>query len=123
MFFGFLRREELVLPTKRDELDPIVSDFLEHLWASGEGRSVASNVLAGLQDFDPKLKGTLPGSWRLMKTWTTKELPNRAPPLTEPILRAMVGWAYFSQHFNFGLSLMVEDVPVSFCLCKRGKFT
>lgn len=42
-----------------------------------------------------------------MKTWSANELPNRAPPLTESILRAMVGWSYFKQRYDFGLSLMV----------------
>ena len=42
-----------------------------------------------------------------MKTWTTNEVPNRAPPLTEAVLRAMVGWAIFHEHFGFGLSLLV----------------
>ena len=69
-FFDFLNTENLVLPTKRDLMDGLVSDYLEHLWAQGEGRATAtrSTFLAALQDFDPKLKGNLPGSWRLMKT-------------------------------------------------------
>ena len=106
-FFDYLQSEELQLPSKRDAMDALVSDYLEHIWAAGEGRSLASNVLAGLQDQDPKLKGCLPGSWRLMKTWTTNEIPCRAPPLTEPVLKAMVGWAIFNQEFAFGLSLLV----------------
>ena len=84
-----------------------MGDYLEHLWSEGEGRATANNFLAALQDFDPKLKGHLQISWRLMKTWTTNEIPNRAPPLTESILKAMVGWAIFHQHFSFALSLLV----------------
>ena len=106
-FFAFLRRENLILPTKRQDLDGLVSDYLEHLWAEGEGRAAGSNVLAGLQDFDPKLRGQLPCSWRLMKTWASNELPNRAPPLPESVLRAMVGWAATHEHYSFGLSLLV----------------
>jgi hypothetical protein len=30
------------------------------LWSAGEGRAVASNFLAALQDFDPKLKEPTP---------------------------------------------------------------
>ena len=74
-FFDFLNKENLVLPTKRDLMDGLVSDYLEHLWAQGEGRATASTFVAALQDFGPKLKGNLPGSWRLMKTWTTHEVP------------------------------------------------
>lgn len=106
-FFQYLRRENLVLPKQRDGLDSIVADYLEYLWSEGEGRAVASNVLAALQDFDPKLKHNLPSSWRLMKTWSIHEVPNRAPPLTDAVLEAMVGWAFFNNYPSFGLSLLV----------------
>eukprot|EP00438_Fugacium_kawagutii_P012262 Skav216878 [mRNA] locus=scaffold1042:446387:450699:+ [translate_table: standard] len=82
----------LHIPRKRDHMDGLVSDYIEHLWSEGEGRAAASTFLASLQDYDPKLKGCLPASWRLMRTWTTHEVPNRAPPLTESILRAMVSF-------------------------------
>eukprot|EP00435_Cladocopium_sp_Y103_P066484 s548_g28.t1 len=57
----------------------------------GEGRATASTFLAALQDYMPKLKHHLPGSWRLMKTWATHETPSPAPPLTEAVVQAMVG--------------------------------
>ena len=106
-FFNYLRTEGLVLPKKRDAMDDLVGDYLEFLWSEGEGREVASNFLAALQDFDPKLRGALPASWRLMKTWTTHEVPNRAPPLTEPILKAMCGWGVFHKEYSFCISLLV----------------
>ena len=106
-FFQFLNNEGLELPTKRSAMDDLISDYLEHLWAEGEGRACASTFMAALQDFDPKLKGNLASSWRLMRTWVANEIPARAPPLTESILRAMVGWAIFHEHYSFGLSVMV----------------
>ena len=106
-FFDFLKLEGLELPSKRDHMDALVGDYLEHLWADGEGRAAASNFLAALQDFDPKLRGQLPMSWRLMRTCATNEVPNRALPLTEAVLKAMVGWAFFHEHHKFGLSLLV----------------
>eukprot|EP00435_Cladocopium_sp_Y103_P043465 s1760_g12.t1 len=76
-FFSYLRREGLELPSKRDSMDGIVADYLEYLWAEGEGRATASTFLAALQDYEPKLKHNLPASWRLMKTWTTHEVRQR----------------------------------------------
>jgi hypothetical protein len=58
-FFAYLKREGLTLPRRRDDLDGMVGDYLEYLWSEGEGRATASNFLAALQDFDPKLKGHL----------------------------------------------------------------
>lgn len=43
-----------------------------------------------------------------MRTWTTNEIPNRAPPLTEAVLKGMVGWSFFHEHFRFGISLLVR---------------
>ena len=80
-FYQFLQHNQLELPRKRQDLDPLVSEFIEYLWSSGEGRSKANDAVAGLQDKDPKLRGCLPASWRLLKTWSTHEIPNRAPPL------------------------------------------
>ena len=106
-FYAYLKKEKISLPTKRDKMDDLVSDYVEFLWSEGEGRATASNFLAGLQDLDPKLKGSLPSSWRLMKTWTTQEIPNRAPPLTFPIVKAMVGWCIFHESFSLGLSILL----------------
>ena len=106
-FFDYLRTEKLQLPQKREHMDNMVSDYLEYLWAQGEGRATANTFMAALQDHDPKLKHQLPGSWRLMKTWSTHEVPARAPPMTEAVLRAMAGWAVTKGHETFALSLLV----------------
>lgn len=106
LFLQFLKDNGKSLPRVRDHLDGIVCDYLEHLWASGCGRALASDTLAGLQDFDVKLKGQLQGAWRLMKTWSQNEIPNRAPPLPEHVVHAMVGWAIFHNHLAFAVSLM-----------------
>ena len=84
-----------------------MSDYLENLWAQGEGRSLASDTLAGLQDRDPHLKGHLVDSWRLLKTWVSNEIPSRAPPLTEQALQTLAGHALFSGFPVFCLSLML----------------
>ena len=106
-FFDFLAREGIALPKNRDGMDGIVSDYLEFLWSEGEGRAEASNALAALQDADAKLRGCLPGSWRLLRTWNANEVPDRAPPMSEAVLTAMVGWGVMHEHYDFALSLLV----------------
>ena len=107
LFMVFLRNNSITLPSKRDLLDPLVCDYLEHLWYEGSGRGLANDTLAGLQDVDPKIKGCLPGAWRLLKTWGMNEVPSRAPPLPESVLQAMAGWAFFHNHASFGISLLI----------------
>jgi len=99
-FFQYLGRESLTPPTKRDHMDALVSDYLEHLWSEGEGTATASNLLAALQDSQTKLKGAVPGAWRLMKTWSINEVPQRAPPLSEGVLNAMIGWSIMHEHYS-----------------------
>eukprot|EP00438_Fugacium_kawagutii_P026107 Skav224735 [mRNA] locus=scaffold3343:16799:24817:- [translate_table: standard] len=104
-FLLFLRNEGKELPRDKHKLDPLVCDYVEHLWASGAGRALASDTLAGLQDLQPGLKSHLPGAWRLLKTWNMNEIPSRAPPIPEHILQAMIGWCFFNQYYTFGISL------------------
>ncbi len=106
-FLQFLRSEGLVLPKERHRLDALTSEYLEHLWRSGEGRALASDTLAGLQDHDPRLKGQLPCTWRLLKVWNANEVPNRAPPLPEVVMEAMVGYCILHEKPLVALSLLL----------------
>ena len=83
-------------------MDPLLCDYLENLWASGAGRALACDTLAGIQDLQPNLRNQLPGAWRLLY-----KIPNRAPPLPEHILQSMAGWAVFKSHVTFGISLVL----------------
>ena len=106
-FYRWLKDEHLVLPHSGFQLDFLVSDYLEALWAQGKGRSEGSNILAALQDAQPHLKGQLKMSWRLMKTWVTHEVPNRAPPLPLDALHLATGCALFKGWHTFALSLLL----------------
>ena len=106
-FFGFLDARGVELPSKLLHMDGIVADYIEHLWQEGEGRALASDTLAGLQDRQPQLRNRLSASWRLMKTWNVNEVPCRAPPMTLDVLEGLVGWALFHNHALFALSLLI----------------
>ena len=106
-FLAFLQKNNLQLPRQRAILDPLLCEYLEYLWAEGYGRALASDTVAGLQDFDVRLKGQLQGAWRLLRTWSQNEIPCRAPPLPAHVLHAMVGWSFFHQHVTFGISLLL----------------
>ena len=69
------------------------------------------------QDRDLKLKGNLQLAWRLLRTWNTNEISNRAPPLPQEAVFAMVGRAYFHCHFSFGVSLLVAF----YAMLRRGE--
>eukprot|EP00435_Cladocopium_sp_Y103_P023088 s1936_g5.t1 len=106
-FLTWTNANQIVMPKQRQALDGVIADYLEVLWTEGEGRSLASDTVAGLQDRDPHLKGCLATSWRLLKTWVAHEIPCRAPPLTEEALHTLVGHALFNKRTTFGLSLLL----------------
>ena len=106
-FYDFLHKESIQIPSKRDKLDAILAEYVDWLWLTGEGRGLASDTVAGLQDLDPRLKGNLSLTWRVLKTWHVNEIPNRAPPLPEEALHAMVGWSIFHRFHSFALSLLL----------------
>ena len=106
-FVDWLAGEGLTLPKRVQAMDAIVSDYLEFLWATGESKSTANNTLAALQDKEPGLKRRLAGSWRLLKAWSTAEVPRRAPPLTLLALDAMCGWFLMKEMPLVALSLRI----------------
>ena len=106
-FYDFLTLNNLELPSQRSQMDGLLCDYLEFLWSSGEGRGLASDTLAALQDTSPKLRGAIPGAWRLLKTWHANEIPCRAPPLPQPVLEALVGYFLFHDKLAMALSLLV----------------
>ena len=108
---------KISLSTKQSAMDPLLCEYLEHLWSSGAGRAQACDTLAGLQDIQPNLRNRIPGAWRLLKTRAQNELPCRAPPLPEHVVSAMVGWAFFKGHNSFALSLLIGF----YCMLRTGE--
>eukprot|EP00435_Cladocopium_sp_Y103_P065123 s76_g27.t1 len=106
-FYAFLQLNKLDLPRERSQMDGLLCDYLEYLWAMGEGRAVASDTLAALQDASPKLRGAIPGAWRLLKTWQVNEIPCRAPPLPERVLHALAGYFIFKEQPLMALSVLL----------------
>jgi len=106
-FFTYLRNAGLSLPSKKMALDHLLCDDVEFLWSNGAGRGLANDTIAGLQDRQPDLRHHLPGAWRLLKTWSINEVPARAPPFPDHVVKAMSGWAFFKGYYSFGLSLLI----------------
>ena len=76
---------------RQDNLDDILSSFVEMLWEDGESRSQGSYAIAAIQHFAPDAKGRLKNAWKLMGLWQKIEQPRRATPLDPSLLLAFVG--------------------------------
>ncbi len=84
--FAWLLSMGFQRPSSKDEWDPLASEFIEYLWQEGDGRSLATDSLSGLQRVSPGLRGSLRGAWALTKAWQRCELPSRAPPFAPLVL-------------------------------------
>ena len=67
----------LTIPANVTAFDDMLADYIEYLWSVGEGRALAS---AAFQDTEPRLKGKLQVTWRLLKTWHVNEIPSASLP-------------------------------------------
>ena len=100
--FDFLKFENIPLPTQKYQMNALLCEYTEHWWSTGEGRALASDMIAGIQDFEPHLKGCLPTVWRLLKVWGQ----NRAPPMLESVVHA-AGRAILNNDPLFALSILL----------------
>ena len=91
-FLDFLKWNKMRLPSKHEEVDQMVSLFVEELWEEGDSRYLAQDVLSALQHVEPQLKRRLLQGWRLVKAWQRHEIPTRAPPFTPLTLSLLAGW-------------------------------
>ena len=60
--YAFLDKNNLEIPRQKYAMDGLLCEYLEHLWFTGEGRGLASDTLAALQDTAPSLRGSIPGT-------------------------------------------------------------
>ena len=97
-----------------DDLDGIVSDFIELQWGLGEAVNDIADCLSGLHFYWPDLKGILRQSWRMFRAWRRVESPQRAPPLTLILVKAVVARAVeigeiaFATLFSLGFHCMLR---------------
>ncbi len=51
-------------------------------------------------------KRILPGSWSLLGTWQRLEVPSRAPPISELVLKGLAGYAWSCQRYDIACLLL-----------------
>ena len=74
-----------------ENLDQVMSNYIERLWEDGDPKTMASYSLASLQFHKPQLKGALRQSWQLLSLWSKLEQPRRATPMDPKLLLAFAG--------------------------------
>jgi len=89
-----------------EQLDRQLMEYVEHLWDTGDSRSVANYTLAAVQHF-LNVRSRFVGAWSLISAWQRMELPVRTPPLPVLVLTGMAGWALQRGRLDFTACLLV----------------
>ena len=89
------------------QIDEITAAWIERCWEEGESLHIVNDALCGLHHYQPWTRGHLAISWRLFKVWRKVEAPNRAPPLTQPIVYAMAMYALAHNNIVFASMLLL----------------
>lgn len=95
-FLDFVDEFKYTVPTWED-LDSVVSEWLEHMFHEGEHKTLANDGLAGLQFYVPQAIGRLKHSWKLARVWQRLEPPQRVLPISPSVI---LGFAGACAHLN-----------------------
>ena len=99
------------------ELDTQVCRWVRTMWRKGEPLLLIGDGLSALHFFQPWIKGKIPHSWKLFATWRRLEIPARAPPLTQRLVRAMAALEATLGHFEMSALLLLGF----HCLLRTGE--
>ena len=105
-FFGFLPFVVGAWAADWEARDSQVGEFMEAMWAEGEPKSLAGDILSALQ-WHYGARKVLNGSWRKFGTWTKLEPSAHALPLPVGALFAALGVALEMGHPFLAISIFV----------------
>jgi integrase len=93
-YYSALRK---ILPTverarNADHMDALLCNWIRRMWKTGEPLLTIGDAWSGLHFFIPSTKRKIPHAWKLFGIWRRVEIPSRAPPLTERLVRSMAAF-------------------------------
>ena len=103
--------------TTDHDMDEVVCQWVEQCWKKGEPLLTVGDGLSALHFYQPWTRRRLPHAWKLFRTWRRIEIPARAPPLTQQLVRSMA--AFELQHDNIEMAAML--LTSFHCLLRTGE--
>ena len=100
-----------------EQLDELVSDWIQTEFEDGCPLYLIADALSGLHHLEPYTRKKLVRSWRLYGIWRKFELPCRAPPITQDVVLAMAGWCVQHGELTMGVLLLLGF----HCLLRTGE--
>lgn len=99
------------------QLDDKICSWIRSMWRKGESLVYIADGLCAMHFYEPWTKHKVPRAWKLYGIWRRIEMPSRAPPLTQHLVRAMS--AYELDHGNHEMSTIL--VLAFHCLLRTGE--
>ena len=101
-----------------DDLDTKICAWVRHMWSTGEPLLTVGDGLSALHYFQPWTKRRIPHSWKLFGVWRRIEIPSRAPPLTERLVKSMAAYEVSCGRLDMACMLLLGFS----CLLRTGEF-
>lgn len=89
------------------ELDEDICSWIHRMWKKGEPLLTVGDALSALHFFQPYTKRQIPHSWKLFSVWRRIEVPARAPPLTQQLVRAMAAYELSQDNIEMSVCLIL----------------
>ena len=115
-FLQFVDSEELKI-SSTSSLDYALGEYLNCMFWDGDSASAGGHVLSGIKRFYPQLKMKLPTASQYFRNWQRIHRPERAVPLSWPLLKSMAGLCLTLDYPGVALMLYVGFV----CLLRTGE--
>lgn len=88
-------------------LDEEICAWIQKMWKKGEPLLTVGDALSALHFFQPYTKKQIPHSWKLFATWRRIEIPARAPPLTQQLVRSIAAYELSRDNLEMATCLVL----------------
>ena len=88
-------------------MDEVICEWVQEMWRTGEPLLTVGDALSALHFYQPFTRRGIPHSWKLFATWRKVEVPSRAPPLTEVLVRGMSAYELHHNRLEMATCLML----------------
>ena len=122
LFFRWLRRCKYAFPSHMSDLDHLAGEFVNSLWQDYQPHSHAANFVSALGRYLPSCKRHIAVTKQYLKNWTGTLSRRRALPLSEVVVRGMIGLAVSQNELRLAVcyalgftALLRTDEIVTLC--------
>ena len=99
------------------DLDIWICKWIRSCWRHGEPLLTIGDGLSALHFYQPWTRRQIPHSWKLFSVWRRVEIPARAPPLTQRLVRSLAAYEMARNNLEMATCLLLGF----HCLLRTGE--